>query len=51
MSNPKPSKFEIVKAFAAFFLVVITYVMVSQVVLNLFWRLVLKLIDKAFDKK
>jgi hypothetical protein len=47
MSEPKLTKFEIFKAVVVLLGVVTIYVAVSQFVLNTFWNLVLKLLDKA----
>ena len=46
MSN-KLSKFEILRGFVALAVIVTIYAMVSSFVLNIFWNLVLKLVNKA----
>lgn len=48
--SDKPSKLEIFQAFVVLGLVFAVYTAVSQLVLNLFWNLVIKLYDKVLKK-
>lgn len=48
--SDKLSKLEIAKAFAVLGLLITIYTVVSQIVLSLFWRLVIVLLDKIFKK-
>jgi hypothetical protein len=50
MSDQKLSKFEIAKAFALLWAIAMVFVVINQAVLNVFWRLVLKLIDKIVSR-
>jgi hypothetical protein len=50
MSEDKLSKFEIAKAFAVLAVIITIYTVVTQVVVTVFWNLVLKLLEKFCDK-
>jgi hypothetical protein len=48
--SDKPSKLEIFQAFVVFGLFVAAYTVVNRLVINLFWKLVIKLYDTIVKK-